>query len=266
MKTAEFQAIVRKYYNENGRTLPWRSDPSPYNVLVSELMLQQTQVERVIPKFQEFVEAFPSIERLAGASLVEVLRLWQGLGYNRRAKYLHEAAKAIVSKGYFPTTVEELTTFPGVGKNTAGAIVAYAYNQPVAYVETNIRTVYFHHFFHGQADVNDKDLLALVERTLPDTDIRGWYSALMDYGVHLKTQGLGKISNSKHYKKQSAFTGSNRQVRGHVIRELSQASQTKTTLRQRIDDERLGDVLEQLCREGLVALDDDGYYRIADTK
>ncbi|MCA9327351.1 A/G-specific adenine glycosylase, partial [Candidatus Saccharibacteria bacterium] len=141
METDEFQRLLRQHGEELYRDMPWRSDTRPYYVLVSELMLQQTQVDRVIPKFQAFIAAFPDERILAQASLADVLKLWQGLGYNRRAKFLHDAAKHVVASGDFPLDEAGLVTLPGVGKNTAGAIMAYAYNQPAIYVETNVRAV-----------------------------------------------------------------------------------------------------------------------------
>lgn len=145
VRIADFRSRVWDNYDHQRRAMPWRDDHSFYAVLVSELMLQQTQVTRVIPKFHEFMRRFPTIEILADAPLADVLIAWQGLGYNRRAKYLHEAAKAIVLCGV-PQTRDELIALPGIGANTAGAIMAYAYNKPEAFVETNIRTVYLHEF------------------------------------------------------------------------------------------------------------------------
>ncbi len=259
MNDGEFQDIVHTYYDQHKRVLPWRDDPSLYKVLVSEFMLQQTQVERAVPKFQEFMQKFPNIERLATASLGEVLAAWQGLGYNRRAKFLHETAKEIVQKGHFPTTAAELTTLPGVGKNTAGAILAYAYNQPVVYVETNIRTVYFHHYFQDRTDVSDAEVLTVVERTLDRKHPREWFWALMDYGTYLKSQGYGRNMVSKHYTKQAAFRGSVRELRGAIIRELSKQGLDLDILRQTIPDERLAAVLEKLVQEGLVVQNGNRY-------
>lgn len=148
MKYEDFQEIVWQKGRELYRPMPWREDTRPYYVLVSELMLQQTQVDRVLPKFEAFIEAFPDIESLAAASLGEVLTLWSGLGYNRRAKFLHEAAQSVIREynGEIPASYDDLVSLPGVGPNTAGAVLAYSFNQPVVYIETNIRTVYFEHF------------------------------------------------------------------------------------------------------------------------
>ncbi len=199
----------------------WRESHDLYSVLVSEIMLQQTQVSRVIPKFQVFMKRFPSVQLLASAPLADVLIAWQGLGYNRRAKYLHEAAKQLVQVDQ-PTTIEELIQLPGVGRNTAAAICAYVYNQPVTFIETNIRTVYIHEFFHDRTDVTDKEILAIVTRTIDTANPREWYWALMDYGTHLKSHKLGSISRSSTYVKQSAFHGSLRQARGDILRRLAQ--------------------------------------------
>lgn len=257
----EFQKIVWRYWRENGRQgLPWRENPSAYNVVVSELMLQQTQVERVVPKFLEFTKQFPDFSALASALLSDVLIAWQGLGYNRRAKYLHELTKEVVRLGGLPETLEELVKLPGIGKNTAGAILAYAYNQPVVYIETNIRTVYLHHFFADTFDVDDAELLPLVERTLDYSEPRAWYSALMDYGSFLKKQGYGRNNASKHYRKQSKFKGSVREMRGAILRVLANSSLTKTGLKRAVNaDERFELALEQLLAEGLVVGYGKGY-------
>ncbi len=259
MTDAEFREVVWQYWRENGRQgLPWREDPSPYNVVVSELMLQQTQVHRVIPKFLTFTSLFPDFPALAKASLSEVLIAWQGLGYNRRAKYLHELAKAVVALGGLPDTLDELVKLPGIGKNTAGAILAYAFDKPVVYIETNIRTVYLHHFFADRFDVDDKELLPIIERTLDRDEPRAWYGALMDYGTHLKKQGLGRIDASKHYKKQSKFEGSVRQMRGAILRALASGPLTTDELKKAVKaDERFSFVIQQLKIESLISLQRD---------
>lgn len=261
MTDAEFREVVWQYWRENGRQgLPWRESPTPYNVVVSELMLQQTQVHRVIPKFSEFISLFPDFPALAKAPLSEVLIAWQGLGYNRRAKYLHELAKAVVARGGLPDTLDELVKLPGIGKNTAGAILAYAFDQPVVYIETNIRTVYLHHFFSDRFDVDDKELLPIIERTLDRDEPRVWYSALMDYGTYLKKQGLGRNNASKHYKKQSKFEGSVRQMRGAILRALVGKSLTIDELEDMVSaDTRFELALGQLVEEKLVRYGDNRY-------
>ena len=177
MELRDFQEIVWQKGQELFRAMPWRENTEPYYVLVSEIMLQQTQVERVIPKFQAFIELFPTIQALAGAGLDEVLRAWSGLGYNRRAKFLHTAAQKVVSdyNGVFPDSLPELLSLPGVGVNTAGAILAYSFNQPSVFIETNVRTVYFYHLFSHQELVADKELKAVVEQTVDSEHPREWY-------------------------------------------------------------------------------------------
>ena len=235
--------------------MPWRDDHQPYYVLVSELMLQQTQVDRVIPKFLAFIERFPTVHSLAEASLGDVLQLWSGLGYNRRAKFLHHAAQKIVADfgGIIPETITELKTLRGVGENTAGAILAYAYNQPVVFIETNIRTVFFHHFFQDETDIDDKILVRIVEDTLDEEHPREWYWALMDYGTYLKKQGVGRIKQSKHYVKQPPLKGSVREIRGLIIKNLLEQPLGKEALQSKLPhDDRFVKALGDLLREGLV--------------
>lgn len=257
----DFQKIVWEYYRKNGRdTLPWRQvavDGSidPYEILVSEIMLQQTQVMRVVPKYTSFLETFPTVKDLANTELGTVLGLWSGLGYNRRAKYLWQAAQKIETdyRGAFPTTADELKKLPGVGTNTAGAIITYAYNRPEIFIETNIRTVFIHHFFHDSGKVSDSDIKMRVARTLPgEGRYRDWYWALMDYGAHLK-QTVGNLNrNSATYARQSQFSGSLRQIRGQVIKSLADEAKEESRLSAEISDDRLGSVIETLITEGLI--------------
>lgn len=236
--------------------MPWRDEPSAYNVLVSELMLQQTQVSRVIPKFEEFMSRFPTVKALSHAPLSDVLIAWSGLGYNRRAKFLHSSAKKVMSDygGNIPDTLEELVKLPGIGPNTAGAILAYAHNQPVVFIETNLRTVLFHHFFADDSPkVSDKELSELAEQVLDSEHPREWYCALMDYGTHLKRTAGGRLDSSKHYKKQSPLKGSLREMRGRILKALTGGTLAGATLRESVQaDERYELALESLIREGMV--------------
>lgn len=272
MRHADIRNLQNKvlgYYDQHGRhELPWRQSEadgtfSVYKIMVSELMLQQTQVIRVIPKYQAFLKLFPSVEHLARAPLAAVLTAWSGLGYNRRAKFLWLAAQKIVQEyqGIFPHTKIELVGLPGVGPNTAGAIMAYAYNEPVAFIETNIRTVFIHHFFPEQERISDKDIMPLVEQSLAETDSRTWYWALMDYGVHIK-RSIGNTARAgSGYVKQATFQGSRRQIRGGVIRLLTEGPQTFQTLASHHPDDRLPGVLDDLVAESLVQ-NDAGIYRL----
>lgn len=255
VKENEFQELVWQKGRQLYRNMPWREDSRPYYVLVSELMLQQTQVDRVIPKFNAFIGRFPDEKTLGAASLSEVLQLWSGLGYNRRAKYLHDAAKKIVRDfdGTFPDAYADLLSLPGVGPGTAGAILAYAFNRPVVFIETNVRTVYFHHFFPEGEKVTDKQLAPLVERTLDRDHPREFYWALMDYGSWLKKNGAGRISQSHHYKKQSRLQGSVREVRGQIVRQLAISDMSRQALEARLKaDHRFESALKGLLRDGLV--------------
>lgn len=256
MEIIEFQRLLRQQGEELYRDMPWRADTRPYYVLVSELMLQQTQVSRVVPKFLAFIERFPDEQALASANLSEVLQLWQGLGYNRRAKFLHEAARKIVREfgGVFPGDEADILALPGVGKNTAGAILVYAFNQPSVYVETNVRTVYIHHFFADDFAVDDKQISSLVEATIDRENPRLFYQNIMDYGSWLKSQGVRNNAQSRHYKKQSPLKGSVREVRGQIVRELASQQATESQLRRTLHaDERFAVALEGLVRDGLVA-------------
>lgn len=254
MQRHDFQELIFQKGRELYRDMPWRQDTRPYYVLVSELMLQQTQVDRVVPKFNAFVAAFPDENTLATASLADVLRLWQGLGYNRRAKFLHEAAKKIADLGRFPDDEAGLLGLPGVGKNTAGAILAYAYNRPSLFVETNVRSVYFHHFFTDGDIVDDGQIRELLGQTLDREHPREFYWALMDYGSWLKRQGSGRIQQSRHYKKQSPLRGSIREIRGLIISRLAAGGLEQQKLAESLpQDERFEQALAGLLRDGLVS-------------
>ncbi|HEU4966989.1 MAG TPA: hypothetical protein VFT53_05965 [Candidatus Saccharimonadales bacterium] len=275
MQIKDFIQTLRDYYRSHGRhDLPWRSPEAdgsfdPYKILVSEIMLQQTQVSRVLPKYEAFIRELPTVQALAATPLGIVLVAWQGLGYNRRAKYLWQAAQMVMGDfgGVFPCARQTLTKLPGVGNNTAGAVMAYAYNKPAAFVETNIRTVYIHHFFHDQTGVADKDILALVAETLEawmreehDNNTSGggpglsrtFYWALMDYGTYLKQTVGNKSRASMSYAKQSKFTGSVRQLRGKVLRVLAAGPLGEAALVKLLSDERTHTVLAALTDEGMV--------------
>ena len=253
MKTDELKEIIWEYYAKHGRKMPWREAPfDPYRILVSELMLQQTQVPRVIPKYTAFLEQFPTVQSLAKAPLAAVLLQWQGLGYNRRAKYLHEAAKQLATLPE-PWSYDQLVACKGIGPNTAAAVVAYTYNQPLLFVETNIRTVLIHHLFADADVVHDKRLLEQLHELVDQDHPREFYWALMDYGTHLKQSHGNAARRSQHYKKQSTFKGSKRAIRGAVIRYLSAQSGELEALSEAVDnDTRLPEVLVDLQSEGLI--------------
>jgi len=254
----------------HGRDLPWRRTTDPYLILVSEIMLQQTQVPRVAGRYELFARLFPDIRALAGAPVAEVLRAWQGLGYNRRALNLHRSASLIIAEhgGRIPGTFSDLRGLPGVGSATAGAICAFAFGVPVPFVETNIRSAYIHHFFQESLRVSDGDLLPLVEATLDCENPREWYFALMDYGSWLKKICANPSRKSRHETRQSTFAGSHRQLRAQILRaflthapELSPEVATGTpgldalavgALMSAWDQEEVVATLDELTREGFL--------------
>ncbi len=217
-----FQREIWDHYRFAGRRFPWRETFDPYRILVSEFMLQQTQTERVLGKYEGFVEEFTGFEALAGADLQAVLRFWQGLGYNRRALALKDTARRVVSEhgGTLPRTLEGLLALPGVGRSTAGALLAFAHGIPVPFIETNIRRVFIQFFFPSRDGVKDREILPLVEETLDRQDPRGWYYALMDYGAMLKKKHPNPNRKSAHYARQAPFEGSDRQLRGAILKTL----------------------------------------------
>jgi A/G-specific adenine glycosylase len=231
-------------------------------------MLQQTQVDRVDSKFVDFTAKFPDFKTLAAAPLRSVLAAWQGMGYNRRALYLKNAAIAVVTKhgGALPRTIEELQQLPGIGPATARSIAAYAFNMPVAFIETNIRTVFIHEFFPQATAVSDAAILPLVEQTLDTKDPWTWYNALMDYGTMLKST-QGNISRkSAHYTRQASFAGSDRRIRGEIIRHITSQgalSEQRLCTQLSFPQPRIRACLDGLCSDGLLTRQ-GRTYRIAD--
>lgn len=255
----QFVDTVWQYYKTHGRhDLPWRQTSDPYRIVVSEVMLQQTQVVRVKVKYKEFLRRFASTKQLAQVPLSEVLITWQGLGYNRRAKLLQQAAQAVHTKrnGRWPRTYDGLCALPGIGSYTAGAVMAFAYNQPVPIIETNIRTVFLHHFFRAQTNVTDVDIQRQVERTLASDQPRQWYWALMDYGSFLKATVGSQNQRSKQYQKQSPFKGSVREVRGAIVRCLGERGPlTQQALQSTLSAfpwTRVATALDSLVKDNLV--------------
>jgi len=252
-----FREIIYSHYNENGRDLPWRKTRNPYHILVSEIMLQQTQVERVSGKYEEFIKAFPDFFALSQAPLQKILKVWQGLGYNRRAIALRKIAETITEhyNGNLPASWQELINLPGIGKATASEISAFAFNECTVFIETNIRTVFIYFFFRENSLVKDSEILPLVEKTLDKNNPREWYYAVMDYGVMLKKKYPGLNKLSAHYHKQSPFKGSNRQIRGMVLRVLTakgELTEKEIVKEIRKSPERVLKILLQLQEEGFI--------------
>jgi len=262
-----FVSLIKEYYKKHKRPFAWRDNTNPYFVFVSEVMLQQTQTSRVIDKYALFIRLFPTWQALAQAPLVDVLQAWQGLGYNRRGKWLQQSAQIIVEQhgGVLPVQPVSLVKLPGIGPATAASVAAFAYNQPTVFIETNIRAVFIHFFFSDRDDVHDSEIFPLIEKTLDRDNPRQWYYALMDYGVMLKKQLVNPSRKSKHHVKQSKFEGSDRQIRGLLIKLL-------TTHHRRVEEqllidevclfpnikasaERVASILEGLREEGMVKKD-----------
>ena len=264
----EFRNEIWRFYRAHGRDLPWRKTRNPYRIMVSEFMLQQTQVERVIPKYTAFLKKFPSIATLARAPLSRVLGEWQGLGYNRRCLYLKSAAVRIVEEygGEVPTTLNVLCELPGIGRGTAGAISAFAFNQPVVFIETNIRRVFLHSFFKRQEQVPDVAVMEVVAQTIDAKNPREWYYALIDYGAMLGRLRRAKENpnrRSRHYTMQSKFEGSDRQIRGRFLRlMLADGSFGAKDIIAKLseDKERVIKILKGLANEGFLEYHHGRYY------
>jgi A/G-specific adenine glycosylase len=258
-----FRTTIYAYYEHHGRQLPWRETDDPYCILVSEIMLQQTQVLRVLEKYEEFIRTFPDFTTLAHASVQEILKVWQGLGYNRRALALKKTAEVVVShySGVLPAEPAELRKLPGIGPYTAAAIAAFAFNRPVMFIETNIRTVFIYCFFHDQTAVKDREILPLIEQTLDTSNPRRWYYALMDYGAMLKQQYHNPNRRSAQYQKQTPFKGSNRELRGMILRALTahtRISEAELVAKLNADSEHVSFALKQLVAEGFITKDEHG--------
>jgi A/G-specific adenine glycosylase len=257
----EFRKIIFSYYNEGARDLPWRKTDDPYAILVSEIMLQQTQVPRVIEKYKAWIRRFPTQRELSRATMAEILPYWTGLGYNRRALYLKQTADAIMEHyhGIFPSTPDALRKLPGVGPYTAKAICVYAYNQPHVLIETNVRTVYIHHFSPTESHVDDAAIEPLVEQTMDRTSPRKWFNALMDYGTYLKATLPNPTRKSQAYAKQKPLKGSVREVRGWIMKQLTvhQTITMEHLVSQFGNDPRITKATTGLEKDHLIAIDGD---------
>ncbi len=255
------RALVYSYDQTGRRQLPWRGNVSPWLVLVSEIMLQQTQVERVLPRFLDFRERFPTPRALADAALPDLLAAWQGLGYNRRALNLQRAARMIADTWHeeIPADPALLQQLPGIGPYTAGAVSTFAFNRPNVFLETNIRTVLLHLFFCDRRDVGDRELVPYAEALLDHDRPRDWYNALMDYGSDLKRRFPNPSRRSRHHTVQSRFAGSDRQLRGAILRAcLHNSDMSPQTLHKQLDveRERLERIITALVQEGFLAQQD----------
>jgi A/G-specific adenine glycosylase len=266
MTIAEFKEIIYAYYEKEGRAFPWRKNTKPWAVLVSEFMLQQTQTERVVRYWTRWMELWPKPGDLAAAPMEEALREWSGLGYNRRARYLHTCAEIIAERhrGRVPKTPKELRELPGIGDYCSGAIACFGYNYPAVFIETNIRAAVIHFFFQDRAEVSDGEIRPILEEALDRENPRKWYYALMDYGVALKKITVNPNRKSAHYAKQSRFEGSFRQKRGQIIKHLVFNGPASAEILSRgtgIDADDIYQVMDSLEKDLMVA-EKEGVYRI----
>jgi len=261
---ATFRRMIYAYYRSTLRPMQWRETSDPYRILVSEIMLQQTQVQRVKLKYAEFISAFPTIHSLAEAPLSDVLQVWQGLGYNRRAIFLKRCSEEVVNRyaGKFPSTVSELQSLPGIGHYTARAVAAFAFGIAEPLIETNIRAVFIHFFFHNGDAVNDREIALLVATTLDRDNPREWYYALMDYGFMLKQTHPNPGRRSRHHTQQSRFEGSNRQLRSRLLRKVLEHPRItleKLLMILEVEREAVQRNLDAMQREGFLVKRGSGY-------
>lgn len=261
-----FQNLVFSWWEDNKRDLPWRRTHDPYKILVSEVMLQQTQVDRVLPKYDEFLYFFPDVYTLSQATPAKVLRVWRGMGYNRRALYLQKAAKAIVElhHGYFPEDEAHLTKLPGVGTYTARALLVFAFNHPIAVVDTNIRKIITHFFFD---DKPQKEMVIedVARQLLPKKQAWKWNQALMDYGA----LALNVSRITYHVSpKAKPFKDSNRFYRGRIVDRLRESDMKETELLKELivkhkkSKNLLKKIIESLERDGLITRTKENMLRL----
>ena len=254
-KIVSFRRKVLRFYEQHSRDLPWRKTTDPYKITISEIMLQQTQVERVIPKYYEWIAQWPNWRKLARASNSELLRAWSGLGYNRRALFLGRLAKAVVEQhaGKLPDRPEELEKLPGIGPYTSRAILIFAFNQPLATIDTNIRRVLLYEF-GLPVSTPMTEIEAVAYRVLPKSRSRDWHNGLMDYSRLALPKQLATIPPIS---RQSRFEGSGRQVRGEIIRQLLRHQPVDISGVAKLMNRELIEVrqiAESMAREGVVRL------------
>lgn len=256
----KFQQKVFQFYQENKRDLPWRKTIDPYKILVSEFMLQQTQVSRVLEYYTSWMDTWPTVQSLANETYKNVLQAWMGLGYNRRAMYLHNTANIILDEfeGDVLSAVNHYEKLPGIGLYTSKAIQIFAANADIATVDTNIRRILINEFDLDES-ISDKELFQLAKRCLPKGESREWHNALMDYGSLYLTSRKTRI---KPKTQQSRFQDSDRQIRGKILRLLLQEDQSKYQLQKEINVEskRLSKILSKMIQEETVSKTEDYYH------
>jgi len=253
-----FQKSIFTWWTIHKRDLPWRHTRDPYRIMVSEVMLQQTQVSRVLAGYREFIERYATVSDLAQATPADVLRIWKGMGYNRRAMYLLRAAKAIVEiyHGKFPVSEEELIKLPGLGKYTARAILVFAYAQEVPLVDTNIRQIITHFFFNGEPQ-KESVIEEVAGQLIPPAKSWEWHQALMDYGALAMQNAKCQMLNKK--KKTIPFRDSNRFYRGRIVDRLREGDMRESKLTSELEkkyeksNDFLKAILQGLEADGLIS-------------
>tara|TARA_Y100000310_G_scaffold334233_1_gene413469 strand:+ start:4626 stop:5417 length:792 start_codon:yes stop_codon:yes gene_type:complete len=253
VNSKQLQSKILSWYKVHKRDLPWRKTSDPYKILVSEIMLQQTQVDRVIPKYLAFLKAFPSINALASAKTDDVLTLWSGLGYNARAIRLQKTAQVITKdfKGKFPKDRDVLLTLPGVGPYTANAVLSFAFNLPFPCIDTNIRRILLHELQLPESTSITK-LYSIAESLIPKNKSCIWHNALMDYGSSVLT---AKKTGIKALTKQSKFLHSRRWYRGQIMKIVvkeKKISLNKLSKLLKKEKTFLVSILDELQKEKLV--------------
>ena len=247
-----FHNKIFRWWEKNRRDFPWRKTEDPYKILVSEIMLQQTQTSSVVRKYNEFLEKYPDIESLSNAPKGELLSIWSGLGYNRRALWLQEASQQLQELERFPQSPKELQNLKGIGKYTANSILIFAFNLDLATVDTNIRRILISEGFASE-DSSEKELFQIAERLLPKGRSRDWHNALMDYGaIHLTASKTGIKPTSQ----QSKFKGSDREKRGKILKFLIEKKKgTFTELKSIVeaDVEQLEAIITKMEKDGLIS-------------
>lgn len=250
-KKEALQDKILSWYAKNRRDLPWRETTDPYKILVSEVMLQQTQVDRVISYYHRFLKHFPSMKKLAVAEKPQLLTLWSGLGYNSRVLRLQQLAQIVTTQkqGIFPQTEEALQQLPGIGPYTARAVLAFAFNKAVPVIDTNIRRVLIHELKLPEI-IGMQQLQIIAQQCIPEQQSRLWHNALMDYGA---LEITAKKTGIKPLSKQSLFEGSDRQVRGQIIKQLVQGKKLSVAeIKKQFQQKDITAILEKMEVDGLI--------------
>ena len=259
-----FQSLIWNYYRRHARPMPWRESSDPYHIYLSEVMLQQTQVARVLPRYLQYIKRYPTITEVAQAPLSQLLQMWQGLGYNRRAINMGRACRLMAThhSGRIPQRRKELLALPGVGVATAGAILVYAFGQRAPFIETNIRRLFIHFFFAERPltdSIADSEIMPLIEKSLPRRKLRHWFYALTDYGAKLARKSPNPNRRAQAYRQQPPFAGSHRALRGAIIRYvLQEKALSRSLLCEHLPaygTAQIEQALAELAAEGMITED-----------